>query len=48
MYQNFMYYMRFYRDYGLEAWSSMGPTEYGTLLLGVGVFGWLLMKNGAR
>lgn len=48
MYNNFMYYMRFYREYALDAWADMGPTEYGILLLGIGVFGWLLMKNGAR
>ena len=48
MYDGFLYYMRFYRDYALEQWANMGPSEYGTLLLCVGAFGWLLMRNGAR
>lgn len=48
MHNGFVYYMRFYRDYALKAWADMGPTEYGMLLLSIGVFGWLLMKNGTR
>lgn len=48
MYQNVMYYLRFYKDYALDSWADMGPSEYGIVLLSIGVFGWLLMKNGTR
>lgn len=48
MYQTTTYYLRWYRDYFLECWADMGPTEYGILLISIGVFGWLLMKGGAR
>lgn len=48
MYQNAMYYLRFYRDYALKAWADIGPETYGILLLSIGIVGWLLMKNSAR
>jgi hypothetical protein len=48
MYYTFWDYMRFYKKYALDSWTDMGPSEYGVLLLSIGVFGWLLMKNGTR
>jgi hypothetical protein len=48
MYQSFSDYMRFYKQYALESWADLEPSEYGVLLICIGVFGWLLMKNGAR
>ncbi|MCA9024507.1 MAG: hypothetical protein KDA86_04765 [Planctomycetaceae bacterium] len=48
MYQGFMYYMRWYRDFFVDGWNDMGPSEYGMLLLSIGVFGWILMKNSVR
>lgn len=48
MYQATTYYLRWYRDFFLDWWADMGPAEYGTLLIGIGVFGWLLMKSGGR
>lgn len=48
MYQGFKYYLRWYRDFFVDSWNDMGPAEYGTLLIGIGVFGWILMKNSVR
>ncbi len=39
------YYLRFYRNYALDRWDSMTPMQYGVLLIGIGLFGWLLMKS---
>jgi len=38
------YYVRFASDW----WSNMSPIQYGTVLILVALFGWLLMKNGKR
>ncbi len=37
-------YYAFYERYFSEAWNHMTPLKYGTLLICVGAFGWLLMK----
>lgn len=39
------YYMRFYRTYAIDTWDALSPMQYGALLVGIGVFGWILMKN---
>ena len=39
------YYVRFYRNYALDRGDAMTPMQYGALLIGIGVFGWLLMKS---
>jgi len=41
-------YLEFYRHYAMQRWSSITPAEYGMLLIGVGVFGWILMKSANR
>ena len=38
-------YLRFYRNAALDAWNNMTPMEYGFVLIGIGVFGYLLMKS---
>ncbi|MCA9067283.1 MAG: hypothetical protein KDA84_00060 [Planctomycetaceae bacterium] len=44
----FRQYMAFYGKYFSDQWHSMGPAGYGFLLIGIGVFGWLLMKSGVK
>lgn len=41
-------YTRFYGEYGQQLWRGMTPMQYGSLLIGVAFFGWLLMKSGAK
>lgn len=48
MYQAITYYLRWYRDYFLDWWADMGPSEYGTMLIAIGLFGWMLMKSSIR
>ncbi|MCA9000052.1 MAG: hypothetical protein KDA80_23850 [Planctomycetaceae bacterium] len=38
-------YLRFYRDEFIDFWEHMTPSEYGLVLIGVFVFGFLLMKS---
>jgi len=42
------YYLRFYRTYAIDTWDALSPMQYGALLIGIGVFGWILMKNTGR
>lgn len=42
------YYLRFYRNYALDRWDALTPMQYGVLLISIGVFGWILMKNAAN
>ena len=44
----FHYYMRFYRNYALDKWETITPMQYGVLLISIGVFGWILMKNAVK
>lgn len=44
----FNYYLKFYATYFSDQWHAMGPSGYGFLLIGIGVFGWLLMKSGVK
>ena len=41
-------YFSFYHKYLLNHWHHMTPEKYGLLLVTIGVFGWLLMKNCTR
>jgi hypothetical protein len=41
-------YLTFYEQYFMAKWDRMSPLKYGTLLVGVGIFGWLLMKSGNK
>jgi hypothetical protein len=41
-------YYNFYASYAEKRWNSMSPMEYGTLLILIGVMGWLMMKNSGR
>lgn len=42
------YYLHFYQEFAQDTWSNMTPMQYGTLLIGIGVFGWLLMKTSFK
>ena len=46
--ERFGFYVRFYRNYAMDRWDSLSPMEYGVLLISIGVFGWILMKNTGR
>lgn len=46
--QTFTQYMNFYQKYAADCWRDMQPMEYGALLLGIGLFGWFLMKNASH
>lgn len=48
IYSSIRQYMVFYGDYFTKQWNDMGPTGYGILLIGIGLFGWLLMKSGIK
>jgi hypothetical protein len=37
-------YYAFYCRYFSEQWNHMTPYKYATLLIGIGAFGWVLMK----
>jgi hypothetical protein len=37
-------YLLFYEQYFVGHWNRMTPIKYGSLLIGIGVFGWVLMK----
>ena len=41
-------YTIFYGSYFSKQWNDLGPTGYGILLIGIGFFGWLLMKSGMK
>lgn len=41
-------YYSFYVRAAVRFWHTIGPYEYGGLLLLIGIIGWLLMKGNAR
>ncbi|MDA0832267.1 MAG: hypothetical protein O2955_21535 [Planctomycetota bacterium] len=41
-------HIRFYGQFAHEQWRGLTPMKYGSLLIGVAFFGWLLMKSGAK
>lgn len=41
-------YMSFYGQFFMQQWNTMTPMKYGSLLLAVGVFGWVLMKSSQK
>ena len=41
-------YMSFYGDFFADQWHHMTPAKYGSLLIAIGVVGWLLMKSGIK
>jgi len=52
MFSNFLVtvrsYYAFYGTFFSNQWTHMSPPKYGVLLIGVGIFGWLLMKAGNK
>jgi hypothetical protein len=52
MFSNFLFtirsYYAFYGTFFSSQWSNLSPSKYGILLIGVAVFGWLLMKAGNK
>jgi hypothetical protein len=45
--QTIWYHLEFYQAFVLKSWADITPMEYGVLLAGVGLIGWLLMRHGA-
>lgn len=41
-------YYRYYVRAAVHFWSTMGPYEYGGVLIVIGVIGWLMMKGRTR
>lgn len=41
-------YWDFYCQYAAEKWHNLTPMQYGSILIGIGVFGWILMKSANR
>jgi hypothetical protein len=41
-------YWDFYCRFFSMQFNQMSPMKYGGLLIGIGVFGWFLMKNGSK
>jgi hypothetical protein len=41
-------YGRYYVRYAEDRWNNMTPIEYGSVLILVALFGWLLMKSQRR
>ncbi|TWT59970.1 hypothetical protein [Rubinisphaera italica] len=42
------FYANFYYTFVLRWWSNITPAEYGVVLIGVGIFGWILLKSASR
>lgn len=43
--QNLRWYWRFYVDYAIDFWNTLTPMGYGSILIAVAIFGWLLMRG---
>ena len=39
-------YLHFYKKFLRASWNDLGPAEYLTILITVGVGGWYLMRKG--
>ena len=39
-------YLHFYQKFLRTCWNDLGPTEYITILIAVGVGGWYMMRKG--
>ncbi|MDZ4689582.1 MAG: hypothetical protein SH850_31280 [Planctomycetaceae bacterium] len=44
IYESYSYYVRV----AVRFWHTIGPYEYGGLLLLIGIIGWMLMKSSRR
>jgi len=42
------YYWYYYQKETLHFWNTLGPREYATILIAVGVIGWLAMKSNLK
>ena len=48
MLDTFYDYLRFYQKYAIDWWNRVGPAEYLTLLMLVGVIGYLSMLKSPK
>lgn len=42
------FYSGYYYDYGIDVWENITPSQYGILLVSIGVAGWFLMKSSLK
>lgn len=42
------YYMLYYQRAAASAWYNMTPAQYGYVLIGIAIFGYILMKSGNK
>ncbi|MBL4883113.1 MAG: hypothetical protein JKY95_01085 [Planctomycetaceae bacterium] len=42
------YYFDFYRFYAMDKWGTIGPDEYGFILIATCVVGYMYMKSANR
>jgi hypothetical protein len=47
-YLTVMRFLNFYVEFFADQWHHMTPAKYGTVLIGIGIVGWLLMKSGIK
>ncbi|MEW4526443.1 MAG: hypothetical protein ACF8PG_06205 [Maioricimonas sp. JB045] len=40
--------LRWYQNYLADSWRNLTPMGYGCMLIGIAVFGWILMKGASR
>ena len=45
---SFSEYMEFYRHFIMKQWHHITPAGYSAILVGVMVFGWILMKSSTK
>jgi len=48
LWTNICFYADFYYDFVIRWWSTISPAEYGAVLIGVGVLGWVLLKSASK
>ncbi|MCA8987621.1 MAG: hypothetical protein KDA78_08280 [Planctomycetaceae bacterium] len=42
------FYADFYYDFAIKSWNNITPSQYAVVLLGVGWFGWIMLKSASR
>lgn len=44
--QTIWYHLKFYESFLYKSWDAISPMQYGCMLAGVGLIGWMLMYRG--
>jgi len=48
MMETVYYYWWWYSKAAMQAWDNLGPRQYATILICVGVMGWLAMRSNMK